>query len=99
MRNRQIFFVILLATATMTFSSNEAGAEVSVQVATPGLSFSLSDFQPPPPNVYVHQNNGRPYYVERDRRVYMKKKHHGKHYKKEKHHHEDNGRGHGHDKH
>jgi len=99
MRAKFIFSMLLLTAVTISFDSDEAGAAVNLQVATPGLSFSLSDYQPAPPNVYVHQNSGRPYYVERNRRVYMKKKNHG--HEKYKDHHEDNGnhKGKGHDKH
>jgi len=96
MRRKLILSMLLLTAATTTIGSNEAGA-TSVQVAAPGFNFSLNDYQPPPPNVYVYENAGRPYYVERDRRVYMQKKHHG--HKKYKKHHRDNGRGNGHNKH
>jgi hypothetical protein len=96
MRRKLILSMLLLTAATTTIGSNEAGA-TSVQVAAPGFNFSLNDYQPPPPNVYVYENAGRPYYVERDRRVYMQKKHHG--HKKYKKHHRDNGRNHGHNKH
>lgn len=95
MRTKTILSVLTMVAVMMAFSHNEAGAAVSVQVATPGLSFSLSDYQAPPPNVYILNDRGRPYYMHRDRRVYMEKRKHGKHYKKEKRHH-DNGRDHGH---
>jgi hypothetical protein len=98
MRTKIILSMLALTAVTMTFGLNESNAAVSVQVGTPNLSFSLSDYQPAPPNVYIHNDRGRPYYVERDRRVYMEKRKHGKHYKKEKRHHEDNGRGNGHGK-
>ncbi len=91
--------MIALTAVVMTFSINDAGAAVSVQVGAPNFNFSISDYQPAPPNVYVHSDQGRPYYVERDRRVYMERRKPGKHYKYDKKHHEDNGRGHGHDKH
>ena len=94
---KSILFMLLLAATTMNSGIKEAAAATSVQVATPGFNFSLSDYQPAPPNVYVHQNSGRPYYVERDRRVYMKKKHHG--HKNYNNHHEDNGKHNGHNKH
>ena len=90
MSSKSILSMLALTAVVMTFSINEAGAAVSVQVGTPNLSFSLSDYQPAPPNVYVLNDSGRPYYMERDRRVYMEKKHHGKHKKK-------HNRGHGHD--
>lgn len=85
MRTKSIFAMLALAAVVMIFGINEAGAAVSVQVGTPNASFSFSDYQPAPPNVYVMSDGGRPYYVERDRRVYMQKKHHGRKYKKEKH--------------
>lgn len=98
MRTKIILHILILTAITTTFSLTEAMAEVSVRVAAPNLSFSINDYQPAPPNVYIHNDGGRPYYVERDRRVYMEKKDHGKKHKKEKKHHDDNGRKHGHDK-
>lgn len=89
MRAKSILSMLAMTAVVMTFGINEAGAAVSVQVGTPNLSFSINDYQPAPPNVYVLNDGGRPYYMERDRRVYMEKKHH-KH--KNKH-----NRGHGHD--
>lgn len=83
--------MLALTAVVTTFSINEARAAVSVQVGTPNASFSFSDYQPAPPNVYVQSDRGRPYYVEHNRRVYMEKKHHGKKYKKEKY---NRGRGH-----
>lgn len=90
MRAKSILSMLALTAVVTTFGINEAGAAVSVQVGTPNLSFSISDYQPAPPNVYVLNDGGRPYYMERDRRVYMEKKHHGKHKKKY-------NRGNGHD--
>lgn len=98
MRTKILISMLVLTAVTISFSLNESNAAVSMQVGTPNMNFSISDYQPPPPNVYVHNDAGRPYYVERDRRVYMEKKHHGKKHKKEKRH-EDRGRGNGHDKH
>lgn len=83
--------MLVLSAVIMTFGINEAKAAVSLQVGSPNLSFSISDYQPAPPNVYVHNDRGRPYYMHRDRRVYMEKKHHGKQYKKDKRHHDDRG--------
>ena len=97
MRTKTIFSTLALTAVSMTFVANELIAAVSVQVGTPNASFSFSDYQAPPPNVYVQSDAGRPYYIERNRRVYMEKKNHGKHYKKEKKHHEDRGRDGDHD--
>lgn len=98
MRTKSILSMLVLSAAVMTFGINQAKAAVSVQVGTPNLSFSISDYQPAPANVYVHNDQGRPYYVERDRRVYMEKKH-GKHYKKEKKHHKERDHEDRHDRH
>lgn len=88
--------MLALSALITSVSVNNATAAVSLQVGTPNLNFSINDYQPAPPNVYVHNNSGRPYYVERDRRVYMEKRKPGKHYKYDKKHHEDRGRGEGH---
>lgn len=98
MRAKSILSMLALTAVTMTFGINDAGAGVSVQVGTPNLSFSISDYQPAPPNVYVLNDGGRPYYMERDRRVYMEKKHRGKHSKKEKKHDKNRGHDDGHGK-
>ncbi|MDD2853431.1 MAG: hypothetical protein PHY09_16215 [Desulfuromonadaceae bacterium] len=98
MRTKIVISLLALTAVSIFFGFNESNAAVSLQVGTPNLSFSISDYQPAPANVYIHNDRGRPYYVERDRRVYLEKKHHGKHHKKEKKHHDNNGRGHGHDK-
>jgi hypothetical protein len=97
MLTKSIIFMVILAAVSMTFGLNESNAAVSVQVGTPNVSFSINDYQPAPPNVYVRSDRGRPYYMERDRRVYMEKRKPGKHYKNDKHH-EDRGRDEGHDR-
>ncbi len=97
MRKKMILPLLILTAVAMTFGTNEAGAAFSAEIAVPNLNLRISDYQPAPPNVIVLSDGGRPYYVERDRRVYMEKKHRGKHYKKEKKHHEDRGRKKGHD--
>jgi hypothetical protein len=98
MRTKAILSMLALTAATMTFGINEARAAFSAQVGIPNASFSISDYQPAPANVYVQSDRGRPYYMERDRRVYMEKKHHGKKYKRDKHN-EDHDNGHGRGRH
>lgn len=85
MRTKSILSVLIMTAVSISFGLNEARAAFSAQVGTPNVSFSISDYQPAPPNVRVQSDAGRPYYMERDRRVYMEKKKHGKKYKKEKH--------------
>jgi hypothetical protein len=97
MKTTFIYSLLALAAITITFGSHNAEGAVSLQVGSPNLNFSISDYQPAPPNVYVHTDQGRPYYVEHDRRVYMEKKRQHKH-KKEKKHHDNNGHRDGHDR-
>jgi hypothetical protein len=98
MRTKYLCSMLVIPAVILTLGGNEVQAAVSVQVGTPNLNFNFSDYNPPPPNVRVHDNGGRPYYMERDRRVYMEKRKKGKQYKNEKKHHEDRGRGNGRDK-
>jgi hypothetical protein len=97
MRTKIIISILTLTAVSIFFGLNEANAAVSVQVGTPNVNFSISDYQPAPPNVYVLSDRGRPYYMERNRRVYMERRKPGKHYKYDKRH-EDRGRDNGHDR-
>lgn len=97
MKATSILTMLTLAAVVITLGINDAEGAVSVQVGTPNLSFSFNDYKPPPPNVYVHNDRGRPYYVEHDRRVYMERKKPHKH-KKEQKHHDNNGHRDGHDR-
>lgn len=85
--------VLLMIAATITFGADEATAIVSAQISTPNVSVSINDYQPAPPGVFILYDAGRPYYVEREQRIYMVEKQ-----PKHKKHHKDNGRKHGHDK-
>ena len=90
--------VLILAAVVMTVNLNEANAGFPLPPglpAPPGVSVNINGYLPPPPGVHVRIDSGRPYYMERDRRVYMERDHRGKHYKKNKHH-EDRGRKNGH---
>ena len=59
------------------------------------ISIQLDAYLPAPPGVSIHVEAGRPYYVENNRRVYMKKKSKGD---RGKHRGEDRGRKKGHGK-
>ena len=67
MRKKFIYSMLTLTAVSIFFGLNEANAAVSVQVGTPNVNFSISDYQPAPPNVYVLSDRGRPYYMERNR--------------------------------
>lgn len=87
--------VLLMIAATITFGADEATAIVSAQISTPNVSVSINGYLPAPPGVYILFDAGRPYYVEREERVYIKerpaehnhgkKKHHKKHGHKDDH--------------
>jgi len=93
-----MFIIIAVA---VTFSLNEAEAGFPVPPGLPGppnVNVRINGYLPAPPGVNVQIDAGRPYYVERDRRVYIEREKPAKHYKKKKKHHEDNGRRNGHDR-
>ena len=115
MRTKSIFSILVMTAVVITFGLNEAKAGFPAPPGVPGVlippglpgsnvDVHVNGYLPAPPGVHVQIDNGRPYYVERERRVYMERerpaKHYkNKHYKKEKKHHEDNGNHYGHDKH
>jgi hypothetical protein len=92
MRKKLILSMLLMSAATITFGANEAKAIISAQISTPNVSVSINDYVPAPPGVFILYDAGRPYYVEREQRIYMVEK------PKHKNHHRDKGRKHGHDK-
>jgi hypothetical protein len=101
MRSNSILTLLLLTAVATSIGINEAKAGFPAPPglpAPPNVNVRINGFLPAPPGVHVMVDSGRPYYVERDRRVYMEREKPSKHYKKKKHH-EDNGREHGHDRH
>lgn len=91
MRTKFILPGLIMIAATITFGPQEAAAIVSAQISTPNVSVSINGYLPAPPGVVVLLDSGRPYYVEREQRVYIKERpaehHHGKkkHHKKHSH--------------
>jgi hypothetical protein len=65
----------------------------------PGVNVQINGYLPAPPGVHVYVDGGRPYYMERERRVYVErdrkhhkdKRRHGREYRE----HGDRGNGHG----
>ena len=91
MRKKFILPLLLMTATALVFGPHEAKATISAQISTPNVSVSINDYLPPPPGVVVLLDSGRPYYVEREQRIYIKEK-------PAKSHHHDNGRKHGHNK-
>ena len=109
MRTKSILSLLLLTAVVLTFSLHEASAGFPAPPGLPGLpapnvNVRIDGFLPAPPGVHVQMDSGRPYYVERERRVYMVEDRSSRHYKdrhhkKYKKHHEDRGNKYGHDRH
>lgn len=97
MRTKGIFTLLVITAAAITFGPTEAKAIISAQISTPNVSVSINGYMPAPPGVFIQLDAGRPYYIEREQRIYIKEKP-AKHHGYEKNHHEDHGRKHGHDK-
>ena len=102
MLKKSIVSLLILSAVAITFGLNEARAGLPAPPGLPGLpgpnvNVRVNGFLPAPPGVHVMVDSGRPYYMERDRRVYMERERPARHYKKYKKHHENRGRGHGRD--
>src|SRR6185369_6325297 len=110
MFRKSILSMLIIAAAAVTFGLNEAKAGFPAPPRLPGLpglpapnvNVQVNGYLPAPPGVNVQIDSGRPYYVERERRIYMvedrsSRHYKDKHYKKYKKHNEN--RGHGHDRH
>ena len=96
MQLKPVLSLFAMTAVVITFGLNDATAGLP---APPGVNVQVNGYLPAPPGVHVMVDSGRPYYMERDRRVYMERERpHKKYkkYKKEKKHHENNGRGNGH---
>jgi hypothetical protein len=98
MRTKIILSLLIMTAVASTFGFKEANAGLPGLPglpAPPGLPgspnvhVSISGYLPAPPGVSIQISGGRPYYVERGRRVYLK----------EKKHHRGHGHKHGHYKH
>lgn len=99
--------VVIIFGINTVYAGFPAPPGILIPPGLPGSSVNvrIDGYVPAPPGVTVQVDSGRPYYVERNRRVYMEKKHHGKRYKKQKKHHDNrygdkhDNRGHGNGKH
>jgi hypothetical protein len=101
MCRKSILTLLIMTAVTLTLGLNEAKAGFPSPPGLPGLpglpapnvNVHVNGFLPAPPGVHVMIDSGRPYYVERDRRVYMERERPARRYKKYKRHHEDRGHG------
>lgn len=73
-----------VATAT-TMAFLSISAPSTCYAGPVDVNIQLSGYLPAPPGVQIHFEAGRPYYVENNKRVYVKKKPKGDHGKKKGH--------------
>jgi hypothetical protein len=95
MRKKSILFILTITAVAINFGFKEAKAGFPAPPGLPGppnVNVRVNGYLPAPPGVNVQIDAGRPYYVERGRRVYIKEDRHAKH-------HEDCGHKYGHYKH
>lgn len=105
---KSILSVVILFAVILTFAINNVNAAFPappgflIPPGLPGSSFNVhvDGYLPAPPGVNVRIDSGRPYYIERERRVYIEREpvrhDNRRYYKKHKKHHNDRGRGNGH---
>jgi len=110
MRTKLFISMFAIAAFVATFGLNEATAGFPAPPGLPApprpnVNVQVNGYLPAPPGVHVMIDSGRPYYVEREQRVYIERERPDKHHKKykkykkekkEKKHHEDEGRHKGH---
>lgn len=97
--SKRLFFSTITMAAVITALSGAAVATAGFP-APPGVNVQINGYLPSPPGVRILLDSGRPYYVERNRRVYVERD--PRHYRK-KHYrdrygngHDNRGRGNGH---
>ena len=93
--DKKLILSLLIIAVASTFGTHAAEAIISAQISAPNVSVSINGYLPAPPGVFIQLDAGRPYYVERERRIYMEKRPVKRH-KREKKDHDDHGHNHGH---
>jgi hypothetical protein len=83
MRTKFILSMLIMTAVASTFGFKEANAGLPglPGLPAPNVNVSINGFLPAPPGVTIQFYSGRPYYVERGHRVYLKEKKHDKHHK------------------
>jgi len=97
MSKKSILTLLIMTAVTLTLGLNEAKAGFPAPPGLPGLpglpapnvNVRVNGYVPAPPGVNVLIDSGRPYYVEREQRVYIERERPARYYKKHKRHHKD----------
>jgi hypothetical protein len=101
MRTPSVLTMLVTTALAITFCLSEVRADPPLPPglpAPPRVEVHVNGYLPAPPGVHVRIDGGRPYYVERDRRIYLEREQPVKHHKKKKKRHVDQGNKYGHDK-
>jgi len=92
MRTKSILSMLIMTAIVFTFGLNEARAGFPLPPglpAPPNVNVHVNGYLPAPPGVNVQIDAGRPYYVERDRRVYIERERPSRHYRHRRDHYRD----------
>jgi hypothetical protein len=84
MRTKSILSMLIMTAVAITFGFKDAKAGFPAPPGLPGspnVNVSINGYLPAPPGVNVQFYAGRPYYVERGHRVYLKEERHARHHK------------------
>jgi hypothetical protein len=98
MHTKSVLSMLIISALALTFGIEEAKAGFPAPPGlpappalpapprlpgAPNVNINISGYLPAPPGVHIQIDAGRPYYVQKGRRVYLKKtghaRHHGKH--------------------
>jgi len=105
MRTMSILSLLLLTAVSLTFGLTDARAGFPSPPGlpappglpgSPNLNVHVNGYLPAPPGVNVQIDGGRPYYADRDQRVYLERERPYRRYNKERKHHQDRGHKFGH---
>jgi hypothetical protein len=93
-----VLSMLLLSAAALTLALSEVGAGLPMPpgLPVPNVNVRIDGYLPAPPGVNIQVDAGRPYYVERERRVYIEREGPPGQRKAKKH---RKNHGNGHDKH
>jgi hypothetical protein len=84
MSTKSILTMLIITAVAVIFGFKDAKAGFPAPPGLPGppnVNVHIDGYLPAPPGVSIQIDAGRPYYVERGRRVYIKEERHARHHK------------------
>jgi len=100
MLKKSILTLLLMTALTPVLNEARAGLPapplppLPPGLPAPNVNVSVNGYLPAPPGIRIMVDSGRPYYIERDRRVYLEREPE-RHHKKHRRHHRKHGHDHG----